>query len=495
MREFQIGFITNPVTVRWVRILNLIEREHAFTLIHLSEQLNITQRTLIKDIQALKDHFGKSASFHSGRNGHRFEEVDRLLYKERKEQLLENEVLFEIIGNIFYGELRNVGDLAYDYNYAESTLRRFLAQLQSSLNDYGLTLNLNPVTIVGDEGSIRKFFFDFYYGGEHNPHTIRPPEGLHQMILQELKSHFEEIELGSGMTVTAFYYVLYITMVRVQQNHFISLPNWIKEINQKENDFQLLYSLVPLIEKEYGVCLPKEEVSWIHLYILCNRPIDEIQHEKLFYERFNQWPEISNVAKNYFSSDKYDSWNRELLEAFLSAYLVARRINEAICPELNKELFEEREMVKKNYSETYLENDRFLRKNQKRLGLADSYFEDIVNSFTLYIDLLIHYYQPVRTILFLIEGDYLVVQSIRLKATRMLGNQHQVIFMPLKGLTKERLESEHVDLVVTNYRPYLFDYVLKKEPILMNPIPDSKDWERVLDQINPFIDRMTSEIY
>ena len=30
MREFQIGFITNPVTVRWVRILNLIEREHAF---------------------------------------------------------------------------------------------------------------------------------------------------------------------------------------------------------------------------------------------------------------------------------------------------------------------------------------------------------------------------------------------------------------------------------------------------------------------------------
>ena len=45
--------------------------------------------------------------------------------KERKEQLLENEVLFEIIGNIFYGELRNVGDLAYDYNYAESTLRRF----------------------------------------------------------------------------------------------------------------------------------------------------------------------------------------------------------------------------------------------------------------------------------------------------------------------------------------------------------------------------------
>ena len=118
------------------------------------------------------------------------------------------------------------------------------------------------------------------------------------------------------MTVTAFYYVLYITMVRVQQNHFISLPNWIKEINQKENDFQLLYSLVPLIEKEYGVCLPKEEVSWIHLYILCNRPIDEIQHEKLFISVSINGLKSAMSQRIIFSSDKYDSWNRELLEAF-----------------------------------------------------------------------------------------------------------------------------------------------------------------------------------
>lgn len=43
MRELQLQFISDSVTVRWLRILNIVEREQRFTLIDLSKRLNVSQ--------------------------------------------------------------------------------------------------------------------------------------------------------------------------------------------------------------------------------------------------------------------------------------------------------------------------------------------------------------------------------------------------------------------------------------------------------------------
>ncbi|MGH1812413.1 helix-turn-helix domain-containing protein [Enterococcus entomosocium] len=104
MRELQIAFITNAEIRRTMRILTILEREQQFTIVELSERLTISQRTMIKDIQSIKNYFGDSISLVSQHKGFYFEERNRLTYYEKKEQLLEQEVLFEIIESIFYGE-------------------------------------------------------------------------------------------------------------------------------------------------------------------------------------------------------------------------------------------------------------------------------------------------------------------------------------------------------------------------------------------------------
>ncbi|MGM0294550.1 helix-turn-helix domain-containing protein [Enterococcus sp. AZ062] len=490
MRELQIAFITNAEVRRWMRILTIIEREHHFTIVALSERLMISQRTMVKDIQAIKSYFGKTIELLSLYNGFHFDERDRVGYQEKKEQLLENEVLLEIVGTIFYGEPVALADLAHQYNYAESTLRRFLVKIEPILAEYGLSLTLTPVNVVGEEINIRKFFFDFYYSSEQTPFTIRPPEGLHPLILNELSGKLGSYELGTGTTVSAFYYHLYITMVRVKQHQFISLPEGLKNVDYQEKDFQLLYSLQARIHEEYEIYLPKEEFAWVHLSVISKRTIHRVDQERTFSQRFNQWDGLEQVVSDYLSDPFFDQWATDTLGGFMTSFLVSRLMNEALSPVLNKELVEVRQMVKETYGQIYEINDYFLQTHAQVLPFSAATIEDVAVSFTLYMDMLFRYYQPVKQVLFLLEGDYLVVQSIRLQARELLSAHNHLLFIPLQELTQERLNDEQIDLIVTNYRPYLLDYVLKTEYVLMNSIPTDQDWARVKHQLNPLIDRI-----
>ncbi len=77
----------------------------------------------------------------------------------------------------------------------------------------------------------------------------------------------------------------------------------------------------------------------------------------------------------------------------------------------------------------------------------------LLSSFTTVSDLLRDYYQPKKNILFLIEGDSMVVQMIRLQAIRLFANKYQVIFLSLHELTEERLKAGQKVLIVTNIVP------------------------------------------
>jgi hypothetical protein len=274
-------------------------------------------------------------------------------------------------------------------------------------------------------------------------------------------------------------------MVRVKQGQLVTIPDWLREIDYQENDFQLLYSLQAIIKKEYGVFLPKKEFSWIHLSVIAKRTIHRKDQEVVFLQRFNQWPMVEQVVADYLSNPFFDQWDIDTLKVFVTSFFVSRKLNDAISPVLNKELAEVTSVVKKDHQNLYHEHRAFLKNYAEDLSLSSAYFDEIVVSFTMYMGLLLQYYQPKKRVLFLIEGDYLLVQSIRIQARQQLGETHELLFLPLQELTHERLTSQQADLIVTNYRPYLFEYHLKADYVLMNTIPDPKDWVRIKHRLNP----------
>ncbi len=474
-----------------MRILNVIEQQNIFTIVGLSQQLGVSKRTILKDVSELKTYFEKSAIFESNTTGYFFKEKNRRLYHEDKEALLQSEIWFEIISDIFYGELVSVGELADRYNYSESTMLRSVAQIKELLKEYQLSLSLKPVDLVGKEENIRKFFFDFFYEGEPTPHTVFPPESIHQMFLNKLGERLGKYEIGTGITVTGFYYCLYITMIRNKNGHIISLPSRIKEIDfSNEADFLLMSELIPLIKKEYGISIHQDEIIWLFLIVISKRKIDNVEHEGVFLEKYNQWFEIDTVIESYFRVFNIDRKKNASLSTFLSAFFLGRKINNEMAPILNKLLSEEFILIKELYGAAYEKNRQFIHANQSLLDFSENYLEDVVASLTMYTEILFSYYSPQKTVLFLLEGNHLLVQLIKVQAVQMLSKKHHVLFVPLHELTEERLNVEHVDLIVTNYRPYLLDYQLHKEYVLINRVPDKNDWINIFSSLDPLLNSM-----
>ncbi|QCJ57484.1 HTH domain-containing protein [Enterococcus mundtii] len=126
MKEFQLNFIMNKQTVRILRILNKFEHHASTTLNNLSEVLNIPTRTIIKDIQEIKNIFNESIDLSTSPSGYHFNVSDDYRYKEIKQSLLQNEPLFIMIENIFFGHLYNVPELSDQLHLSESTLLRYI---------------------------------------------------------------------------------------------------------------------------------------------------------------------------------------------------------------------------------------------------------------------------------------------------------------------------------------------------------------------------------
>jgi len=359
-----------------------------------------------------------------------------------------------------------------------------LTRAEKALKPYSLKFSLKPVELIGNEENIRKFFYDFYYVGDYTQHTIRPPKELHSLVLKQLAEQLGHYELGTGLPPSAVYFLLYLMICRVQQKRYVSIVPWVKKKIEKEKDFHLLYSLKKQLFKEFGVEVPKEEFVWLYVVLITQRTVNKREQERLFTERFNQWTLIKQIVKEYFSDSQFDGCDRNNLEDFLTSFLVSKSLTQTIHPIWNKQQIEEVERVKKDYPEAYQANYQFLKKHHRVLKFPARVFEDIVVGITLFSTLLVKIYQPGKTILFLLEGDALTVQGIRQHALQQLAQSHQLLFLQLKELTMEQVISKSIDLVVTNYRPYLWDFPFEKEYVLINTPPKESDWLRIAQQLD-----------
>lgn len=73
MKNLQLKFIADPTTVRWFRILNLFERTQIATKGQLAKLNEVSERTILTDINKLKEYFSDSAKIVSTNNGYLFE--------------------------------------------------------------------------------------------------------------------------------------------------------------------------------------------------------------------------------------------------------------------------------------------------------------------------------------------------------------------------------------------------------------------------------------
>lgn len=80
MKNFQLNFITNKETVRWLKILHTFERIPTRSVKELAQFTKSTSRTIIADITGIRQYFQQSILIENTSSGYLFKETNREAY-------------------------------------------------------------------------------------------------------------------------------------------------------------------------------------------------------------------------------------------------------------------------------------------------------------------------------------------------------------------------------------------------------------------------------
>lgn len=349
----------------------------------------------------------------------------------------------------------------------------------STLRNYGLDWSPSPLSIKGNEVALRKFFKDFFYEGVETPYTVLPFSGLRELILNKVGKSIGEYDVGSGTTPQSFYYTLCISIIRASNGNFVTIPQNIKEITYNEPDFSFLINIGEEIERIYDVKLPNEELAWVYLDTICKRTIDNLEQERKFFQRFNLWRDIPQITDNFLNMREIHEVDRPMIATFLNSFFLSKKINDIIEPSLNNEILDLVNQIISRDRETFEKNKEFLQDNASKLLISPKYNLELCASFTIFTDMILEIYSSSKTVYFLLEGNHFVCQSIRIKAIKLFGIKHNLVFVPIQYLTKKILNEKEIDLIITNYSRYITDFIDNKEYILIKELPDDLDWSKI----------------
>jgi predicted DNA-binding protein YlxM (UPF0122 family) len=485
LRELQMNFITNTATFRWMRILDLFELEPLCSTRALAKASSSTTRTIVTDITDMKTHFKEAVHIDSSHKGYIFTILDPAKYMTAKRALIADEILFHIVESIFQHEEMRSSEWAEKYHVSESTVLRYLRKVQPVLREYQLQLNFNPITFIGDEMNIRKFFHDFYYESEIMAHTIFPPIAIHDITVKT----FSDCQRANKQACSfgELNYYLYITLERYCVGQPVQLPQPIIELFSDTEDFQEFAEINHYIFDHYQKFLPQDEILYLFLLVWSRRSISDIAGEELFCQKFNQWSEIKQLANDFvadcFSESKDIRRERILIESFFTV----AKIKQLLSPLLNHNIADVNLYVQRLFPTSYQKCLNFLTKHPLASAIWDkNCLQHLSASLTIYSESIkSHYWHSKKNIAFLFEGPYILCQYLKSRSMHYQHSSKNFFFPDSNELSPDYLTANHIDLVVTNYTEYVSDYANDIECLIFKTFPDKNDWNKLAKRLNP----------
>lgn len=487
MKNLQTHFVTNAATLRWLRILETFEKNLVCSTKMLAEVSNSTSRTIVSDITDLKLHFGTSVSIESSHQGYVFDICHPGQYLKAKRALIADELLFHIVESIFQNELLSSLEWAETYHISDSTVLRYLKKIHPVLRAYGLKMQYSPVTFIGKESHIRKFFHDFYYESEITAHTIFPPIAVHDITLTLFANCHQQ--LNQSCSFGEFNYYLYITLERYCTNYLVDTPQQLIDLVTTQSDFKHFARINKIIHCHYQKELPVAEL--VHLFILVfgRRSISDISGEKNFCQKFSHHPQIKHLARDlvatFLPKTKDAARERVLLESFFTVV----HLKQMMTPLLNHNTPEVNTFVRENFPEEWRRCQTFFRTYSDYAYLWDAKsLTHIMASLTLYAcSIQSLYWIDRKNVAFLFEGAHFICQYLRSSATRYIRSSRHFYFPDANEMSPDYFKRHRIDLLVTNYTEYAAEYGAAIDCLLFKTFPDKDDWDALALKLDPLL--------
>lgn len=458
LRNFQINFITNTATIRWMRILIAFETQAQCSTHSLAEVTDSTTRTIVTDITDLKEYFGDCLLITSSHQGYNFSIKKPSTYMFKKRALIEDEILFHIIESIFHCNFYNSSEWAEKYHISESTVIRYLRKVQPVLSNYNIDIQTNPVNFSGNEINIRKFFHDFYYESEITAHTIFPPIAIQEITASAFSKCHQINE--HACSFGEFNYYLYVALERHFSGKKIMIPQKLKQFFKHSHDFSVFSEINSLILEHYSQELPEEEIMYLFSLIKTRRSINDLTIERKFCKEYNHWNEIRLLANRLVDDQLPKTRDKFRDQLLIESFFTVAKIKQLLSPLLNHVITDTEDFVAENFSEkhdslvNFLTSDAIASKHWDKKTLIQLGY-----SLTIYIESIKSLYWRTKiNVAFLFEGPYYLCQYLKCKSVRYLRNSKTFFFPDSNELSTTYLEKNKIDLVVTNYSEYISDF-------------------------------------
>ena len=487
MKNLQLLFLTNKEAFRWLVILNILERTRTCTAQRISEKTNISTRTLIKDMQGLRDFFDLSIELTTSNSGYLLEIRNYKEYHSLKRELIESDPLFVLIKSILIGDLHTVEEWAFRFHLSESTMKRHILSVTHILNQYELQFSLTPVDIVGPEVNIRKFFKDFYYEVEITPHILLPFEEMRNLFFHLDEKARENLE--TNVSPSDFHYFLFIMIQRSKKGK--RMPEIEINIDFLKNERQFLSFLKENILKVYGYQISDNELNVLYIYLISQRRITQIKEEANYCKRFGNSRIEKHISKKFI--ENYEEYlGKKSLDCeffiFLESFFISLSWLTHMGEIMHKSSLSLINFCKEKYPDEVAFTVSFLKESYQQISESGKYYEDIAVSLVLTIEAIRDIYvRNPHKIAVLVEGSYYIRRMIEAKLLRYLRGYHQIFFPTIEEMTQEYFDKNKVDIFITNQEEYITELVANIDFVLLKSLPDAEDWNELLTRINPQI--------
>ncbi|OJG99475.1 hypothetical protein RV18_GL001543 [Enterococcus termitis] len=142
--------------------MNLLEKKQIVQVKEIAEELKMSKRTILSDLNEIRSHFEDSVEISGSNRGIELIINDYSIYHFKKQVYIRQEPLIQIIEGIYSGECLNYVEWAEKISLSESTILRLLKKLKKIVKPYRINLSFSPVQFIGKELDARKFFWDLY---------------------------------------------------------------------------------------------------------------------------------------------------------------------------------------------------------------------------------------------------------------------------------------------------------------------------------------------
>lgn len=251
-------------TDREKKIIKLFIENENISLEFLSSILDVSTRTIRRDIDNIRQEIGKFNLFITFNKGkgyslqHSKSQLSQLLsYLELSEQnKLELRIFLDILESDFdYFELET------RYMYSESTIKSKVNDLKNILAKYDLGIKVDEglLKVIGSEEYIRKFLYDNYFYFSNNILASTALNGLYEDILSRLRNLLANIFIQENMSISDadFSHIQAILLVSIYRHMNVD----------EKSDFHkpcfLIDTIIDKVNDEFEINLDDYERAYI----------------------------------------------------------------------------------------------------------------------------------------------------------------------------------------------------------------------------------------